>query len=73
MVKILIIEDDVDLRRMLARLLEREDFKVLEAGNGIEANDILNQAEPKLVITDIIMPEQDDQSGLPEISRDAGS
>jgi len=59
MPKILIIEDDVDLRRMLTRLLEREDFTVLEANNGIEANEILDYTEPNLVITDIIMPDQD--------------
>ena len=34
---ILIIEDDTDLRRMLVKLLEREDFMVLEAGTGLEA------------------------------------
>ena len=59
MPKILIIEDDVDLRRMLTRLLEREDFTVLEANNGLEANTILDHTVPQLVITDLIMPEQD--------------
>jgi len=59
MPKILIIEDDVDLRRMLTRLLEREEFTVLEANNGLEANEILDYTEPNLVITDIIMPDQD--------------
>ena len=59
MPKILIIEDDIDLRRMLTRLLEREEFTVLEANNGLEANVIFDQAVPALVITDIIMPDQD--------------
>jgi two-component system cell cycle response regulator CpdR len=59
MPRILIIEDDVYLRRMLTRLLERENFTVLEANNGLEANTILDHTEPNLVITDIIMPEQD--------------
>ena len=59
MSKILIIEDDIDLRRMLTRLLERENFTVLEANNGLEANVIFDQAVPALVITDIIMPDQD--------------
>jgi DNA-binding response OmpR family regulator len=56
---ILLIEDDTDLRRLLIKVLEREKFKVLEAGNGLEAMHILNLQTPDLVITDLIMPDQD--------------
>lgn len=56
---ILIIDDDIDLRRMLVRLLERENYMIREAGNGIEALTLLDHTIPDLIITDIIMPEQD--------------
>ena len=56
---ILLIEDDTDLRKLLVKVLERERFRVLEAGDGIEAMQILDLDTPQLVITDIIMPDQD--------------
>ena len=59
MPSILIIEDDVDLRRMLVRLLERENYIIFETGNGLEALNLLNHYIPDLIITDIIMPDQD--------------
>lgn len=40
-------------------LLERDNHYILEAENGLEAATILNSVKPDLVITDIIMPEQD--------------
>ena len=66
---ILIIEDDTDLRRMLVKLLEREDFRVLEAGTGLEALQILDYFIPDLVITDIIMPDQDGIGTINELKK----
>ena len=56
---ILLIEDDSDLRKMLLKLLEREGYQVVEASNGKEALNKMTTLLPDLVITDIIMPEQD--------------
>jgi CheY-like chemotaxis protein len=56
---ILLIEDDTDLRKMLLKLMLREGYDVVEASNGNEALSMLNSQLPDLVITDIIMPEQD--------------
>jgi CheY-like chemotaxis protein len=56
---ILLVEDDTDLRRLLTKVLERENYRVLEAGTGLEAMQILDLQTPDLVITDIIMPDQD--------------
>ena len=63
---ILLVEDDTDLRKMLRKVLERESFRVLEAGTGLEAMQILNLHTPNLVVTDIIMPDQD---GIGTINR----
>ena len=53
---ILLVEDDTDLRRLLTKVLERENYRVLEAGTGLEAMQILDLQTPDLVITDIVMP-----------------
>ena len=66
---ILIIEDDTDLRRMLVKLLERENYRVLEAGTGLEALQILDYYIPEMVITDIIMPDQDGIGTINELKK----
>jgi CheY-like chemotaxis protein len=66
---ILIIEDDTDLRRMLVKLLERDNYKVLEAGTGLEALQILDYYIPDMVITDIIMPDQDGIGTINELKK----
>lgn len=59
MARILLIEDEDVLRRLVARILVAEGHEVIEARHGKEALR-LNQAQPAdLVITDIVMPEQD--------------
>ena len=59
MARILLIEDQPDVRRSLVRMLERVDHSVDEAGDGREALALFDDAPPDLVITDINMPEMD--------------
>ena len=56
---ILLIEDDRDLRAMLKAALVRKDFTVIEAENGKEALAQFKPGITDLVITDLIMPEED--------------
>lgn len=56
---ILIIEDDKELREMLKTALLRKDYTVLEAENGKEALIHFKPEVTDLVITDLIMPEED--------------
>jgi len=56
---ILIIEDDRELREMLKTVLLRKDYNVLEAENGKEALIHFKPGVTDLVITDLIMPEED--------------
>lgn len=53
--EILIIEDDTDIREGVRILLESENYKIVEATNGQEGLDHLND-EVDLVILDIMMP-----------------
>jgi DNA-binding response OmpR family regulator len=56
---ILIVEDDKDLREMLKTSLIRKRFIVLEAENGKDAIIHFKPAVTDLVVTDLIMPEED--------------
>ncbi len=63
---ILIVEDDNELRTMLKVSLSRRRFTVLEADNGKDAITHFKPSLTDLVITDLIMPEED---GLKVIMR----
>jgi DNA-binding response OmpR family regulator len=63
---ILLVEDDNDLREMLKDTLSRKNFTVLEAKNGRDAIMHFKPAVIDLVVTDLIMPEED---GLKVIMR----
>jgi DNA-binding response OmpR family regulator len=59
MAGILIVEDDKDLREMLKSSLLKRKYTVLEASNGKEAFLRFKPSVVDLIITDIIMPEED--------------
>lgn len=54
--RILIVDDDVQIREALQLLLKRQDHQVFVATNGEEALKIFRDEPADLVITDIIMP-----------------
>ena len=54
--RILIVEDYEDVRRMLKILLESEHFRVLEAGSGAEALNLLRRARPDVILMDLALP-----------------
>jgi two-component system, cell cycle sensor histidine kinase and response regulator CckA len=58
---ILLVEDEEGLRALNARGLTSRGYTVLEAGNGLEAIDVLEKSDARvdLVVSDVIMPEMD--------------
>jgi PAS domain S-box-containing protein len=56
---VLVVEDDLSTREMLRASLERENFTVVEAGNGHEALERLATVRPALILLDLMMPEMD--------------
>lgn len=56
---ILIVEDDAEIRTLLAELLVAEGFFVVQSSNGREMDDALNTAVPDLVILDLMLPGED--------------
>lgn len=59
MIRILVIDDDPNVRQMICRMLEREGYELDSAANGREGLEKFRAAPADLVITDIIMPEQE--------------
>jgi two-component system, NtrC family, response regulator HydG len=55
--KILIVDDDPSMRESLDVLLQSWGFEVLQAGDGSEATRIVDQEDPDIVISDVVMPE----------------
>ena len=56
MKRILVVEDDRDLRFVIRMILERASYKVAEARNGIAALESIGAERPDLIIADLTMP-----------------
>jgi phosphate regulon transcriptional regulator PhoB len=54
--KILVVEDEPDIRKLLNYNLAQERFKVLEAEDGEKALKILQREKPDLIILDVMLP-----------------
>ena len=59
MVKILIVDDEPDILEFLRYNLEKEQFVVFSAGDGITGFQIAKKEMPDLIILDIMMPKMD--------------
>jgi two-component system, cell cycle response regulator CpdR len=57
--KILLAEDDNDMRRFLVKALENAGFEVSSYDNGLSAYQRLREEPFELLLTDIVMPEMD--------------
>jgi adenylate cyclase len=71
--RILIVEDDTDIRQWLHRTLRGDDWQVSEAENGRVALQRVAECRPDLILLDLIMPEMDGFEFLAELRKDHGS
>lgn len=67
MKRILVIEDDDLLRGLLKTMLSREGFQVVEARHGAEGIKRYDAQRFELVLTDILMPEQEGLQTIREL------
>lgn len=65
--KVLVVDDEDRIRKLVTKYLRAEGFDVLEADNGAEAVRRVRRSEPDLVILDVRMPEMDGLETLREI------
>ena len=59
MQRILLAEDDNDMRRFLVKALEKAGYEVTDFDNGASAYERLREEPFSLLLTDIVMPEMD--------------
>ena len=67
--KILICDDEVLIRDVIKEYLIMDNYEVMEASNGIEAIDVVNNNNIDLVVMDIMMPKMDGYQAIKEIKK----
>jgi CheY-like chemotaxis protein len=70
MKRILIIDDEPQIRSMLRLMLERDGYEVFEAPDGIEGIRFYRQNPVDLIITDLIMPNKDGIGMIIELKKE---
>ena len=68
--KILLVDDEKDIREILSLALVDMGYAVMEAENGVEALRVFKETQPALVLTDIKMPGMDGIELLQKIKRE---
>ena len=59
--RVLIVDDDPEIRSLLARYLSEQGFKTISAADRREYNDIMKDSQPDIIVLDVMLP---DGSGL---------
>lgn len=71
MKKILVIEDEPEMRRNLATILKLEKFSVMQAENGRVGIDLARKETPDLILCDVMMPEMDGHAVLKALRQES--
>jgi len=58
MKKVLIVDDDVDIRKVVSKLVEKSGYEAIEAKNGVEGMGKVREDKPDLIILDMLMPKE---------------
>lgn len=70
--RILVVDDEPDIREMISDILDDEGYGILLAGDGGQAREMKSQEDPDLILLDVWMPDTDGISLLKEW-REAGT
>ena len=73
MTTILVIEDELPIRELIAEMLMLEDFEVLQAGDGREGIEMAQSQCPNLIICDVMMPVLDGYGVLTALQQDTST
>ena len=68
--KVVVIDDDAQIRRVIELKLRTRGYEVITAVNGKEGLNLIKSKQPDVVITDIIMPEKEGIEVITELQRD---
>ena len=69
MFRIIVAEDEVDIRALYAKVLRRNGYDVLEAKDGEEVLTLLGGHQVDLIISDVMMPNMDGYEATRQIRR----
>jgi nitrogen regulation protein NR(I) len=67
--RVLVVDDEANMRRVLSALVRREGFETVEAANGVAALEILDEEKVDAVLTDLKMPQMNGIELLAEVRR----
>jgi len=70
--RILVIEDEPEMRRNIAALLRYHEYEPLEAENGRKGVELARREKPDLILCDVMMPELDGYGVLQALQQDTG-
>jgi signal transduction histidine kinase/CheY-like chemotaxis protein len=68
---VLVVDDDASVRSLLAKTLEKDGYRVITAGNGVEALALAREHRPQAITLDVMMPQLDGWGALKELKADA--
>ncbi len=68
-IKLLIIDDDVELREMYAEIFQEKDFEVSQAEDGVDGLNLATKELPDIIFTGIVMPRMDGFSLIEELKK----
>ena len=70
---ILIVEDEQDIRELLAYNLEKEGYATVQAADGKEGLELARSRKPDLILLDLMLPKMDGLAVCRELERDSGT
>ena len=70
MQKILFIEDEPTLQKLVGRFLERKNYQVISALDGEAGLELTKKTKPDLILLDLILPKKDGFEVLEELKKD---
>ena len=68
--KVLVVDDELDMRTFIITLLETSGYKPLSANDGVEGIEIARRKKPALVILDVMMPKESGINMYRELKND---
>ena len=71
--KVLVVDDNINARKLLVKMLVANNYEADEATNGKAALEYLKTSEPDLIMSDIMMPEMDGFTFIREVKKNPGT
>jgi len=68
-IKILVVDDEAEIRSLLAAVLQSKGYEVVSAADGAAALQAVPRERPAVILMDLSMPRMNGMDALPEIKR----